>query len=162
MEQITNEALGPKRLKKSGKKPLVIIGVILAAAIAAYVGLCAYASSLDTFFRGYEINGVDVGGLTVTQAQEKLERELPTQEIEIYDAAQPEEPLVTVTLSDLGLDAETILHTVIVSSCFSYDQLLEGLSYFGDNYEKIVEIFSKLTNEKYGLHPSVGYFDCIS
>ena len=49
------------------------------------------------------------------------------------------------------------------SSCsFSYDQLLEGLSYFGDNYEKIVEIFSKLTNEKYGLHPSVGYFDCTN
>ena len=46
--------------------------------------------------------------------------------------------------------------------CFSYDQLLEGLSYFGDNYEKIVEIFSKLTNEKYGLHPSVGYFDCTN
>lgn len=46
--------------------------------------------------------------------------------------------------------------------CFSYYQLLEGLSYFGDNYEKIVEIFSKLTNEKYGLHPSVGYFDCTN
>lgn len=46
--------------------------------------------------------------------------------------------------------------------CFSYGQLLEGLSYFGDNYEKIVEIFSKLTNEKYGLHPSVGYFDCTN
>ena len=46
--------------------------------------------------------------------------------------------------------------------CFSYDQLLEGLSYFGDNYEKIVEIFSKLTNEKYGLHSSVGYFDCTN
>ena len=69
MEQITNEALGPKRLKKSGKKPLIVTGIILAAAIAAYVGLCAYASSLDTFFRGYEINGVDVGGLTVAQTE---------------------------------------------------------------------------------------------
>lgn len=45
---------------------------------------------------------------------------------------------------------------------FSYDQLLEGLSYFGENYEKIVEIFSKLTNEKYDLDPSVGYFDCTN
>ena len=65
MEQITNEALGPKRLKKSGKKPLIVTGIILAAAIAAYIGLCVYANSLDTFFRGYEINGLDVGGLTV-------------------------------------------------------------------------------------------------
>ena len=45
---------------------------------------------------------------------------------------------------------------------FSYDQLLEGLGYFGDNYEKIVEVFSKLTNEKYGINPSVGYFDCTN
>ena len=62
---------------------------------------------------------MDVGGLTVAQAEEKLGRELPTQEIEIYDAAQPEEPLVTVTLSDLGLDAETLLHTCLLytSSC---------------------------------------------
>ena len=45
---------------------------------------------------------------------------------------------------------------------FSYDQLLEGLGYFGDNYEKIVEVFSKLTNEKYGINPSVVYFDCTN
>ena len=122
MEQIANEAMAPKRLKKGGRMPLVITGAVLAALIAAYVGLCAYAGSLDTFFRGYTINGVDVGGLTVAQAQEKLGQELPAQEIEIYDAAQPEEPLTTVTLSDLGLDAETILNTVIVSDCFSYDQ----------------------------------------
>lgn len=45
---------------------------------------------------------------------------------------------------------------------FSYDQLLDGLAYFGDNYEKIVEIFTKLTQEKYGIHPHVGYFDCTN
>lgn len=45
---------------------------------------------------------------------------------------------------------------------FSYDQLLEGLAYFGDNYEKIVEIFTKLTKEKYGINTSFGYFDCTN
>lgn len=45
---------------------------------------------------------------------------------------------------------------------FSYDQLLEGLAYFGDNYEKIVEIFTKMTKEKYGIHTHVGYFDCTN
>lgn len=45
---------------------------------------------------------------------------------------------------------------------FSYDQLLEGLAYFGDNYEKIVEIFTKLTKEKYGIGTHVGYFDCTN
>ncbi len=34
---------------------------------------------------------------------------------------------------------------------FSYDQLLSALAYFGDNYEKFVEIFTKLIQEKYKL-----------
>lgn len=45
---------------------------------------------------------------------------------------------------------------------FSYDQLLEGLAYFGDNYEKITEIFTKLTKEKYGIDTHIGYFDCTN
>lgn len=45
---------------------------------------------------------------------------------------------------------------------FSYDQLLEGLAYFGENYDKIVEIFSKLTKEKYGMDTSKAYFDCTN
>lgn len=122
MEQTTKEAMAPKRLKKGGKKPLIITGVVLAVLIAAYLGLCAWASSLDTFFRGYQINGVDVGGLTVAQAEEKLKETLPGQEIYIYDAAQPEEPVLSVTLSDLGLDSETILDTIGVSDCLSHDQ----------------------------------------
>lgn len=45
---------------------------------------------------------------------------------------------------------------------FSYDQLLEGLAYFGDNYEKIVEIFTKLIKEKYGIDTESTYFDCTN
>ena len=49
MEPNTNEATAPKRLKTGGKKPIIIIGVIVAVLLAAYVGLCAYANSLDIF-----------------------------------------------------------------------------------------------------------------
>lgn len=45
---------------------------------------------------------------------------------------------------------------------FSYDQLLEGLSYFGENYERIVEIFTKLTREQYQMHTDITYFDCTN
>ena len=45
---------------------------------------------------------------------------------------------------------------------FSYDQLLTGLSYFGENYEKITEIFTKLTKEKYGINTDATYFDCTN
>lgn len=45
---------------------------------------------------------------------------------------------------------------------FSYDQLLSGLSYFGANYEKIVEIFTKQIKEKYGINTETGFFDCTN
>ena len=48
------------------------------------------------------------------------------------------------------------------SYSFSYDQLLEGLSYFGNDYERIVEIFTKMVKEKYSSNTSVTYFDCTN
>lgn len=45
---------------------------------------------------------------------------------------------------------------------FSYDQLLEGLGWLGNKYEHIVEIFTKRTNEMYGINTSVNYFDCTN
>lgn len=48
-------------------------------------------------------------------------------------------------------------------SCqFSYDQLLSGLAYFGENYERIVEIFTKQVKEKYKLDTDTCYFDCTN
>ena len=67
--------------KKSGKGPLLIAGIVLAVLLAAYAGLCAYAGSLDTFYPNRHINGIDVGGLTVGQAQQRLETQLLNQAI---------------------------------------------------------------------------------
>jgi transposase len=45
---------------------------------------------------------------------------------------------------------------------YSYDQLLDGLSYVGGNYQKFVEIFTTTTREAYGLDTSKTYFDCTN
>lgn len=45
---------------------------------------------------------------------------------------------------------------------FSYDQLLNGLSFFGNNYEKFVELFTYNTNKTYGLNTDITYFDCTN
>ncbi|MFR6693409.1 MAG: hypothetical protein ACLUS6_05130 [Dysosmobacter sp.] len=71
--------------KKSGKGPLLIAGIVLAVLLAAYAGLCAYAGSLDTFYPNRHINGIDVGGLTVEQAQQRLETQLLNQAITLVD-----------------------------------------------------------------------------
>ena len=110
MEVNTNEAAvqkaGGARLKKNsgGKTALIVILVILAVVIAAYIGLCAYAGSLDTFAPNRHINGIDVGGLTVSQAQEKLEKELLSQEITLTD--EETESSAVITVADLGYTAE--------------------------------------------------------
>ena len=45
---------------------------------------------------------------------------------------------------------------------FSYDQLLEGLGFLGNEYEKIVELFTSQVRDKYGLNTSQTYFDCTN
>ena len=45
---------------------------------------------------------------------------------------------------------------------FSYDQLLTALEFYGNDYEKIVELFSAQVNEMYKLDTSHTYFDCTN
>ena len=116
MEQI-NEAVekttekistGGKRVKKNDKKPWVVIGIVVAVLAAAYVGLCAYANAQDTFYPHSPINFIDVSGLTPEEAQAKLDEEIPAFEIPIYSGEDPTDPLLTVTLAELGFEPETI------------------------------------------------------
>ncbi len=45
---------------------------------------------------------------------------------------------------------------------FSYDQLLSALEFYGNDYEKIVELFANQVNEVYKLNTSHTYFDCTN
>ena len=126
MEEMENTAMvqksGGARLKKGGKKPLIVIGIILAVLCAAYLGLCAYAGSLEVFYPNTTINDVDVAGCTVAEAAERLRAELPGRQVEFYlplpdetgdGASAPEgeplydeSPAATVTYRDLGVTEE--------------------------------------------------------
>ena len=44
----------------------------------------------------------------------------------------------------------------------SYDQILTAVEFFGDNYEKFVELFTNQVNQKYGINTSKTYFDCTN
>ena len=77
MEQNINEAIvenkGGKRLKSGGggNTFFIVLAVLAGLVAAGYLGLCAYAGNLNTFYPNYRINGIDVGGLTVSEAQAK-------------------------------------------------------------------------------------------
>ena len=45
---------------------------------------------------------------------------------------------------------------------YSYDQLLDGLSFLGQNYEKLIEVFTAQVHNVYGLDGSKTYFDCTN
>ena len=45
---------------------------------------------------------------------------------------------------------------------YSYDQLLDGVSFLGRNYEKFVELFTAQVESIYGVDTSKTYFDCTN
>lgn len=45
---------------------------------------------------------------------------------------------------------------------YSYDQLMDGLSFIGNDYEKFIEIFTVQVNKFFGLNTSKTYFDCTN
>lgn len=45
---------------------------------------------------------------------------------------------------------------------FSYDQILEGCEYLGNEYEKVIEIFNHAVKKKYGINTDKTYFDCTN
>ncbi len=55
-----------------------------------------------------------------------------------------------------------ILPCLYESHDYSYDQLLDGLAFLGNNYEKFVEIFTARLKAVYGIDTSKTYFDCTN
>ena len=55
-----------------------------------------------------------------------------------------------------------VLPNLYDSVHYSYDQLLDGLSFLGNDYEKFVEIFTVQTKKLFGLDTSKSYFDCTN
>jgi transposase len=55
-----------------------------------------------------------------------------------------------------------VLPSLYNSYGYSYDQLLDGLSFIGANYLKFVEIFTVCVGEAYGINTAKTYFDCTN
>ncbi|WP_312942093.1 VanW family protein [Oscillibacter sp.] len=97
--------------KKQLKLPFAI-AFVLSVLAAGYVGLCAYAANNGLLWKNTQVLGQNLGGLTVTQAAQKLERTFPTMKIGLYlyddaTAQVPERapvPDVYVALADLGAE----------------------------------------------------------
>lgn len=159
MEQTTKEAIaqrnGGKRLSGgAGKKTLIIIGILVAVLAAAYLGLCAYAASLDVFFPNTTINGVDVAGMTVQQAGEELGSTLPQRTMSFYlpltdksgdGVTAPEgetlydpEPAATVSCESLGI-TQDLDYTAYAQSVYDRSQGQSG--FFQGGWSFLAHLF---------------------
>ena len=107
----------PKRVASGGKKPLIIIAVILGIIAAGYLGLSAYANSLDIFLPRTSINGVDVSSLTLAQAQTRVQAEFPERIITLESAG---ETLGSASVKEMGYSGTDIPQQV--QQCWSAEQ----------------------------------------
>ena len=102
----------PKR-KKPGKAWKTAAGIVAAAVVVLFCACCMLANSRNTFFPHTTINGVEVGGLTVAEAQSRLEAEIPQRVCKIYLSGQDgvstegREPDAVITFAELGLFPES-------------------------------------------------------
>ena len=62
--------------KGRSRAPLIVI-IVLAVLIAAYLGFCAWVQQSDTFWRGAVILGQDVTGQTQAEAVKTIDDALP-------------------------------------------------------------------------------------
>jgi len=154
MEQIINKAVvehkGGKRLKRGGGDKLFIALCIIAGIVlAGYLGLCAYAGSLDTFYPNYRVNGIDVGGLTVSEAQEKIETELLAQTVEILDPNTGAQ--MVMTLEEIGLTAERLRESSVAQASMDVMRK-DGFGSYGYRF-----VSSMMGNGIGGLWPGIPY-----
>ena len=102
----------PKR-KKPGKAWKTAVGIVAAAVVVLFCVCCVVANTRSTFFPHTTINGVEVGGLTVAEAQSRLEAEIPQRVCKIYLSGQDgvstegREPDAVITFAELGLFPES-------------------------------------------------------
>ena len=55
-----------------------------------------------------------------------------------------------------------VLPSLYENCNFSYDQLLSGLEYLGNNYQKFIELFTRQLSVKFGINANLTYFDCTN
>ncbi|MCI2058151.1 MAG: VanW family protein [Oscillibacter sp.] len=102
MENLQTDQTGGKRALPSHRS-VAVVCIVLGALLAAYLILCGVAASRKTFYPGYELNGIEIGGLTAAQAQKQLERELPKKTVELVtDDTDAKQPAASITLRELG------------------------------------------------------------
>ena len=85
--------------------------VVVAAVLLLFFGFAVYSAAYDDIFPGVSVNGVDVGGMSIDEATEKLQNDLVPVLTDRTLELKCEDNSKTVSVSDLcpdGVDASAL------------------------------------------------------
>ena len=104
----------PTQQRKSGRGWKILLGVIIGLILIAVVGYgIDYFGNRDKVARGTSVGGVEIGGLTPAEAEEKLRAELGGVETRPVTVTAGEQDAVLIPAdSGLGIDWETTVAQV--------------------------------------------------
>ena len=99
-----NAKAAPQAKKRGGaaKKAVIITVCVLAVLIAGVTGFAVYVSGTDTIYPNVSISGVDLGGMTVTEAAYALSGSDWAAEDESVSVALPMDHTLTITAAQAG------------------------------------------------------------
>ncbi len=97
----------PKKRGGAAKKAVIITAGVIAVILVAVTGFGIYVSGTDTIYPNVAISGVDLGGLTVTEAAYKLETSGWSNADETVSVALPMDHTLTVTAAEAGASVTT-------------------------------------------------------
>ena len=58
--------------------------------------------------------------------------------------------------------SERVIPNLYVCESFSYDQILDGVTYIGSDYQKFIELFNRHIQDTYPRRTGKVFFDCIN
>lgn len=146
-------AESPKQ-KKTGKTWKTAVSVVAAAVVVLFCACCILANTRNTFFPHTTINGVEVGGLTVAEAQSQLEAEIPQRVCKIYLSEQgsvsteDREPDAVITFAELGLFPESGYEGMAKAPFI----LQQGKGYLSTGLTYLESLFGKDTGKNSSLY----------
>ena len=105
MEQTNQKPLQKEKKPRSlGRTAGLIAGIAVGVLAAAYIAVCTAAAAGGTTLRGTRVLGVDVGGLTAQQVQDKWQQEGDAAcRKETIDLTLEDQVIGTVNLTELGV-----------------------------------------------------------
>lgn len=103
LEQLFNEdrSENPKKFSRKAAIALCIAGGIVVCILAAYLILCTISKKSETIIFNTSVDGVDVSGLTVSEAAALLDEELSSNTDDISVQVEAFDEIYTVSLGEI-------------------------------------------------------------